>query len=81
MIDQPETYAMRQSQRFMRRHLDDADSPAKLRRFLDTAPGVSSVVLLEAHQKGGYRAVFDLAPNCVDAFIAALDKCGWMTVM
>jgi hypothetical protein len=65
----------------MRRHQDDDDSLAALERFLETAPGVSKVFFLETHQKGGYRAGFELTPDCVDAFIASLDKFGWMTVI
>lgn len=72
---------MRQSQRFMRQHGDDDHSSAALRRFLEMAPGVAKLLSLEVHQKGGYRAVFDLTPDCIDAFIAALDKSGWMTVI
>ena len=72
---------MRQSQRFMRRHEDDDDNPDTLLRFLETAPGVVRIFSLTAHQKGGYRVIFDLTPNSVAAFIAALDKCGWMTVI
>lgn len=72
---------MHQSQRFMRRQQDADDSEAALRLFLERAPGIIGISLIEIHRKGGYRAVSGLAPDCVDVFVAELEKNGWMTVV
>lgn len=74
---------MRQYQRFMRRHIGPLGSEGAdaLRQTLAGAPGVMDVHSIEPHLKGGYRTLFDLDMARLDAFIAEVERAGWMTVM
>ena len=75
---------MRQYQRLMRRSIANTYSTheaKELRILIEGAPGVTHVELVERHPRGGYRVVFDLSRDSVDAFIAVLDKHDWMSVI
>ncbi|NEX91467.1 hypothetical protein [Caulobacter sp. 17J65-9] len=76
--------AMRQYQRLMRRDgqtLHPTDEQIELHAVLGVAPGATDVEIVGGHPKGGYRVTFDLSPECIDEFIAHLERHGWMAVM
>lgn len=64
-----------------RQRYDPTDTAETLRLFLERAPGVIRVTEVEPHRKGGFRAVFELDHQCLDSFLAELDRNDWMSVM
>jgi len=59
---------------------DPSESVEALRRVLLSAPGVSDVLSIKRHHKGGLVAVMDFDRSAFDGFINHLEAEGWRSV-
>lgn len=75
---------MRQYHRLVRRREVTLHTDAERKELLQTlssAPGTTSVEIIEVHPKGGYRTRFDLDFEELDVFISYLEDKDWMSVL
>lgn len=57
-----------------------SESIESLRQVLLSAPGVSGVLSIESHYKGGLVAVMDFDRSAAEQFIDHIEAAGWMCV-
>lgn len=59
---------------------DSEDAEQRLHACISSAPGVTRVIKIEAHVRGGYAVSFDLE-GAVDEVITHIEAGGWRGVL
>ncbi|WP_379554058.1 hypothetical protein [Qipengyuania sp. DGS5-3] len=63
-------------------HIDEPQPDrAALEKVMESAPGVSNVVIVGSHPKGGYETRFRLASDTLGSLIAYMEESGWRSVL